>query len=130
MHRLLRTHYGSVDLRNRRVRASIGVRERLDAYFAGDLRVLDGPTDTNGTPFQKTVWGMPNAVRAVGLTNGTNPLGIVVPCHRVIGSNGTLTGCGGGLARKSWLLRHEGFPLTKEARLGGGADRQLTLFAQ
>ena len=84
---------------------------------------------TAGTPFQRSVWaalveipagetvsyaalarriGRPAAVRAVGLANGANPVGIVVPCHRVIGSNGALTGYGGGLPRKAWLLRHEG----------------------
>ena len=83
----------------------------------------------NGTPFQKRVWealrtvpagktasyaelavrvGSPAAVRAVGAANGANPVAIVVPCHRIIGSNGTLTGYGGGLERKTWLLRHEG----------------------
>jgi methylated-DNA-[protein]-cysteine S-methyltransferase len=90
---------------------------------------------TNGTPFQQTVWaalreipcgqtisyatlarriGRPSAVRAVGLANGANPVGIVIPCHRVIGANGTLTGYGGGLDRKRWLLSHEagGFRLS------------------
>ena len=84
---------------------------------------------TAGTPFQKTVWktlrkiecghtisyaelarriGRPSAVRAVGLANGQNPVSVVVPCHRVIGSDGRLTGYGGGLPRKKWLLEHEG----------------------
>jgi methylated-DNA-[protein]-cysteine S-methyltransferase len=83
----------------------------------------------NGTPFQQRVWralrmvraghtasyseiariiGAPAAVRAVGAANGANPVAVVVPCHRIIGSNGTLTGYGGGLRRKEWLLRHEG----------------------
>ncbi len=149
MHRLLRTHYGTVDLREARER--IGVRERLDAYFDGDLHALDVPTDTNGTRFQKTVWaalrtiapgtalsygvlarkiGMPDAVRAVGLANGANPLGIVVPCHRVIGADGSLTGYGGGLARKAWLLRHEGFVFTQGSHSRGDTDRQLALFEQ
>ena len=95
-----------------------------------DLSVIDKlPVKTAGTPFQKSVWralrrikcgstinyaelarriGRPTAVRAVGLANGQNPVSVVVPCHRVIGSDGTLTGYGGGLPRKKWLLEHEG----------------------
>jgi methylated-DNA-[protein]-cysteine S-methyltransferase len=106
------------------------VIERLRAYFGGDLGVLDAiPVDLHGTQFQCKVWralrriatgkvisygelarriGAPTAVRAVGLANGANPVPVVVPCHRVIGSNGKLTGYGGGLDRKAWLLRHEG----------------------
>jgi O-6-methylguanine DNA methyltransferase len=102
----------------------------LDQYFAGKLDALDGlAIATGGTPFQNRVWaalrtipagrtlsygalalqiGMPAAVRAVGLANGANPIGIVVPCHRVIGANGKLTGYGGGVERKAWLLSHEG----------------------
>jgi methylated-DNA-[protein]-cysteine S-methyltransferase len=103
--------------------------ERVRAYFAGDLRALDGiRVATIGTPFQKRVWsalrripvgettsyraiamaiGNPAAVRAVGMANGRNPVALVVPCHRVIASDGTLCGYGGGLWRKEWLLRHE-----------------------
>ncbi len=103
---------------------------RLKAYFAGDLEAIASiPTATNGTPFQRDVWaalrlipvgttctyqqiaariGKPNACRAVGLANGANPVAIIVPCHRVIGSNARLTGYGGGLHRKQWLLAHEG----------------------
>jgi O-6-methylguanine DNA methyltransferase len=101
----------------------------LDAYFAGrsaDSRAL--PLAMHGTPFERRVWesllripagqtrsygdiavevGLPNGARAVGLANGANPIAIVVPCHRVIGSTGTLTGYGGGLDRKQWLLEHE-----------------------
>jgi O-6-methylguanine DNA methyltransferase len=101
----------------------------LDAYFAGnaaDARAL--PLTMHGTDFERRVWerlltippgqtrsygevaaalGMRNGARAVGLANGANPLAIIVPCHRVIGSNGTLTGYGGGLDRKQWLLEHE-----------------------
>ena len=129
MHRLLRAHYGErVELREQRER--IGVRERLDAYFAGDLQaIVDVPTRTEGTPFQRAVWnamraippgttttygqlaralGMPKAARAVGLASGANPIAIVVPCHRVIGADGALTGYGGGISRKTWLLHHEG----------------------
>ena len=106
-----------------------GVSSALKAYFDGELTAIDGlAVCADGTPFQQTVWralrdipcgqtisystlarriGRPTAVRAVGLANGSNPVGIVVPCHRVIGANGTLTGYGGGLDRKRWLLAHE-----------------------
>ncbi len=102
----------------------------LQRYFAGDLRALDSiEVDTGGTPFQQEVWralrripagstwsyarlareiGRPSAVRAVAAANGANPVSIVIPCHRVIGSDGSLTGYGGGLPRKRWLLVHEG----------------------
>jgi methylated-DNA-[protein]-cysteine S-methyltransferase len=102
-------------------------------YFKGDIAVLSGlPVAASGTPFQNDVWralrkikdgttvsygelarriGKPKAVRAVGLANGQNPISIVVPCHRVIGSDGSLTGYGGGLPRKQWLLSHEGVSL-------------------
>jgi O-6-methylguanine DNA methyltransferase len=106
------------------------VRDAIAAYFAGDLTALDRvPVKTNGTTFQKDVWsalrsipagetvsygalaariGRPRAVRAVGLANGRNPVGVIVPCHRVIGANGTLTGYAGGVERKRALLAHEG----------------------
>src|SRR5581483_1764216 len=98
---------------------------QLEAYFAGELRDFDLPLAPAGTPFQMRVWkalraipfgetqsygelandlGDRNASRAVGLANGRNPIGIVVPCHRVIGANGALTGYGGGIERKRWLL--------------------------
>jgi methylated-DNA-[protein]-cysteine S-methyltransferase len=104
-------------------------RAQLQAYFAGELREFELPLAAEGTPFQQRVWralcdipygetisygelarriGQPTASRAVGLANGQNPIAIVVPCHRVIGANGTLTGYGGGLERKRWLLAHEG----------------------
>jgi methylated-DNA-[protein]-cysteine S-methyltransferase len=104
-------------------------RRQLVAYFAGRLKVFDLPLAPNGTEFQRRVWsaltkipfgattsyaqlarrvGNEAAVRAVGAANGRNPIPIIVPCHRVIGSNGSLTGFGGGLPRKQWLLRHEG----------------------
>lgn len=103
-------------------------RKQLAAYFAGELTEFDLPMKMIGTEFQKTVWrellnipfgvtisygeladrvGNPNASRAVGAANGRNPISIIVPCHRVIGSNGKLTGYGGGLERKEWLLAHE-----------------------
>ncbi len=101
---------------------------QLHAYFAGERLDFDFARDAVGTPFQHDVWnalreiplgetvsygelarrlGRPNASRAVGAANGANPLPIVVPCHRVIGSNGNLTGFGGGLPTKRWLLDHE-----------------------
>jgi methylated-DNA-[protein]-cysteine S-methyltransferase len=104
---------------------------QLKAYFACDLRDFDLPLVMNGTPFQVRVWqalleipygetrsyaqqarvvGAPDAVRAVGAANGRNPIPIVVPCHRVIGSNGKLTGFGGGLPLKRWLLDLESSP--------------------
>ena len=108
----------------------LGVSEMLRAYLDGDLHALDGvAVDPGGTEFQQTVWsalrkipvgatrtygqlaasiGRPTASRAVGLANACNPVAIVIPCHRVIGSNAALTGYAGGLPRKQWLLRHEG----------------------
>ena len=128
MHRLLARHYGSFTLEPGD--APAGIVSALDAYFAGDLAALDTvPIATGGTEFQRTVWaalrripagetsgygalaariGKPGAARAVGLANGSNPIGIVVPCHRVIGASGTLTGYAGGVERKAWLLQHEG----------------------
>lgn len=107
------------------------IRQRIQDYFAGDLAAIDAlPVATAGTEFQRTVWkmlraipcgqimtygqmaaqlGNPGASRAVGLANGSNPISVVVPCHRVIGSNGTLTGYAGGVERKKWLLMHEGY---------------------
>lgn len=120
--------------------AFAAARVQLDAYFAGDLQTFDLPLAAKGTAFQHQVWtalralpygtttsygalavtlGRPlGAARAVGACNGRNPIGIVVPCHRVIGSTGGIVGYAGGLARKRWLLEHE-------ARVAGGA---LTLF--
>ncbi|MEV1051893.1 methylated-DNA--[protein]-cysteine S-methyltransferase [Streptomyces sp. NPDC049887] len=104
------------------------VVRQLDAYFAGELKDFDLPLHLAGTPFQRTVWeqlllipygetrsygelagalGNPGASRAVGLANGKNPIGIIVPCHRVIGASGGLTGYGGGLDRKQRLLAFE-----------------------
>ncbi|HUR51817.1 MAG TPA: methylated-DNA--[protein]-cysteine S-methyltransferase [Mycobacteriales bacterium] len=104
------------------------VREQLNAYFSRDLKEFDVPLAVRGTPFQQQVWdalrtipygetwsyrelaeaiGRPTAVRAVGLANGRNPVSVVVPCHRVVGANGSLTGYGGGLPAKQWLLAHE-----------------------
>ncbi|MCN7351971.1 methylated-DNA--[protein]-cysteine S-methyltransferase [Escherichia coli] len=110
-----------------------GLSDKLREYFAGNLSIIDTlPTATGGTPFQREVWktlrtipcgqvmhygqlaeqlGRPGAARAVGAANGSNPISIVVPCHRVIGRNGTMTGYAGGVLRKEWLLRHEGYLL-------------------
>jgi O-6-methylguanine DNA methyltransferase len=131
MHRLLQVHYGEVELVPEH--DALGLRDRIAGYFAGDFDAFEGlPLLTNGTPFQRSVWdalltipvgtttsygalarslGDVKATRAVGLANGANPIAIVVPCHRVIGVDGTLTGYGGGLHRKAWLLRHEGVVL-------------------
>ncbi len=105
-----------------------GALGQLRAYFAGTLRRFDVPLAPEGTPFQQRVWrellkipygettsygelarriGSPNGSRAVGLANGANPISIIVPCHRVIGSTGKLTGYGGGLKTKEWLLALE-----------------------
>ena len=130
MHRLLRLHYGAgrVTVVDRGSRSAVWYS--VKAYFAGELTAIDGIlVETGGTVFQRSVWTAlreipvgqtlsygalatrlqcPKAVRAVGLANGANPVGIVVPCHRIIGSDGSLTGYGGGVARKRWLLNHEG----------------------
>jgi methylated-DNA-[protein]-cysteine S-methyltransferase len=106
-----------------------GLSEVVARYFGGDLQAIETiPVQTSGTPFQREVWralrgipcgtttsygqlaqhiGHPTAVRAVGLANGANPIAVIVPCHRVIGANGSLTGYGGGIERKRWLLDHE-----------------------
>ena len=108
----------------------LGLRSILAAYFSGDFAAFDGVTlDAGGTPFEANAWralraipagktrsygeqaravGAPRAVRAIGAANGRNPISIAIPCHRVIGANGTLTGYAGGIARKRWLLAHEG----------------------
>jgi len=105
------------------------VTDRITAYFAGDIRAVESlPVDTGGTTFQLLVWealrkikpgttasytevaktiGRENAARPVGMATGRNPIPIVIPCHRVIASDGTLGGSGGGLERKKWLLSHE-----------------------
>ena len=148
MRHLLRLHYGEVELSPGKAPAT--TVQALGAYFAGDHAALDCvPTEVSGTAFQRDVWaalrqippgtttsygtlavriGRPKAVRAVGLANGANPIAIVVPCHRVIGASGALTGFGGGLHRKRWLLEHEGallpFPATSPAAWrGSGVER-------
>ncbi len=131
MHRLLRRGCGPFTLQSGP--APRAVRDALDGYFAGAFAALAGlAVDAGGSPFQRRVWqalrsippgcttsygalaaslGQPGASRAVGLANGANPVAIVVPCHRVIGANSSLTGFGGGLPRKRWLLQHEGVQL-------------------
>lgn len=132
MRRLLRLHYGQ-NGRNFVVkdgRIPKVIKQQLAAYFAGDLTAVDHiAVATGGTCFQRNVWealrhippgktlsygamakkiGRPKAVRAVGPANGANPIAIVIPCHRVIGADASLTGYGGGMDRKRWLLNHEG----------------------
>ena len=130
MRQLLDRYYGKGGYTLAPARDPGGLTRAMRAYFKGDIGVIDRlPVATAGTPFQTDVWralrkirsgmtisyaelarriGRPRAVRAAGLANGQNPISIVVPCHRVIGSNGSLTGYGSGLPRKQWLLRHEG----------------------
>jgi methylated-DNA-[protein]-cysteine S-methyltransferase len=132
MMKLLTRRYAEVRLKQ--VADPHGFSTRLENYFAGDYESLAAiPVDTGGTPFQQQVWtalrdipvgetcaysrlaariGKPNAARAVGMANSLNPVAIVLPCHRVIGCNATLTGYAGGLARKRWLLGHEQAILT------------------
>jgi methylated-DNA-[protein]-cysteine S-methyltransferase len=124
----MRRRLGAVEA-TRNDDAHAPIHAALAAYFAGELAAVDAlAVDGGGTPFQHQVWralrtiapgatatyadiardiGRPRAVRAVGAANGANPISIVVPCHRVIGSGGALTGYAGGLERKSWLLEHE-----------------------
>jgi len=128
MLRLLRLYQPSGALRP--ARAPDVMRDALAAYFAGETGALDRiEVRTGGSAFQQKVWralrtlpagrtttygrlaariGAPKAIRAVGAANGANPVSVVVPCHRLIGANGRLTGYGGGLDRKRWLLAHEG----------------------
>ena len=139
MKELLRLQYGAVTLREARAPAEI--RAALTGYFKGDLDRLDTIDGASrGTPFQRKVWtalptipagttmsygalaaklDMPKAMRAVGHANGSNPLSVVVPCHRLIGANGSLVKYGGGLERKRWLLEHEGVVLPKAANTSG-----------
>ncbi|QCR36064.1 methylated-DNA--[protein]-cysteine S-methyltransferase [Nissabacter sp. SGAir0207] len=133
MDRLLGLHYGRQGVELREARDPHGLTRALADYFDGNLGIIDTlPTATGGTEFQRQVWaalrtipcgetlsygalaqrlGRPGASRAVGAANGANPISIVVPCHRVIGSAGVLTGYAGGVTRKAWLLRHEGASL-------------------
>lgn len=125
---LLRKRYGDFQLTQ--MVDPCGFSNQVRAYFAGDYRCLDTiPVNTGGTAFQQQVWsalrtipagtttsygrlaaqlGKPSASRAVGAANALNPIAIVLPCHRVVGANASLTGYAGGLERKHWLLQHEG----------------------
>ena len=132
MRRWLRLHYGEHGFSLQSAVNPGGFSAAIAAYFAGNLAAIAPlPVATGGTEFQRTVWqalrqipcgetlsyaalarsiGRDAAVRAVGLANGSNPISVVVPCHRVIGSDGSLTGYGGGIERKRWLLAHERRP--------------------
>jgi methylated-DNA-[protein]-cysteine S-methyltransferase len=124
-HRLDDRELGEPDQGGRDVEPFKAAADQLDAYFAGERTTFDLPLAARGSDFQQRVWaallgipygatesygdlaqriGSPGAARAVGLANGKNPIGIVIPCHRVVGSNGSLTGYGGGLDRKRQLL--------------------------
>lgn len=129
MRRLLRAHYGERGFELRAGRGPSAVTDALAAFLSGALHAIDAvEVRTGGTEFQRRVWsalrripsavtcsygelateiGKPSASRAVGRANGANPVAIVVPCHRVIGADGSLTGYGGGIDRKRWLLEHE-----------------------
>jgi methylated-DNA-[protein]-cysteine S-methyltransferase len=133
---LLRLQYGAAVLQD--AKSPIDIKAALSEYFEGRLASLNAiKWRVAGTPFQRRVWtalrsipvgttisygvlaaqlDMPRATRAVGHANGDNPISIVVPCHRVIGADGSLTGYGGGLARKRWLLQHEGVVLKADSR--------------
>lgn len=129
MRRLLGLHCGTNEFTLKPVCNPRGLTDAIRRYFLGELQAIDNlPVQTTGTRFQREVWralraipcgatisygqlakqiGRPAAVRAVGLANASNPVPVVVPCHRVIGSDGSLTGYGGGIDRKRWLLDHE-----------------------
>jgi methylated-DNA-[protein]-cysteine S-methyltransferase len=145
MRELLRLQYGAVDLKD--ARAPREIRSALTAYFKGDLdRLKTIKWRVAGTPFQRKVWtalpkipvgttmsygalaaklNVPRAMRAVGHANGSNPISVVVPCHRLIGASGALVKYGGGLERKRWLLRHEGVTLIPNQRPRSGATSGL-----
>ena len=127
---LLERQYGKGKVALKEARTSSDATGAIARYFKGDLQAIDRVKTANGgTEFQRKVWkalraipagrttsygalakklGLPQAARAVGLANGANPIAIVVPCHRVVGADGSLTGYGGGMRRKQWLLKHEG----------------------
>jgi methylated-DNA-[protein]-cysteine S-methyltransferase len=136
LRQLLRLQYGTPVLQQ--ARAPDDIRSALSRYFKGELGSLAAiKWRVAGTAFQRKVWtalrtipagttlsygalaaqlGMPKAVRAVGHANGSNPISVVVPCHRMVGADGSLTGYGGGLERKRWLLQHEGVALKAPGR--------------
>lgn len=133
MEQLLELHYRTEGYERVAASNPNGLSRQMKSYFEGDLSIIETlPSATAGTPFQREVWqalrtipcgqvmhygqlaeqlGRPGAARAVGAANGSNPVSVVVPCHRVIGRNGTMTGYAGGVQRKEWLLRHEGYLL-------------------
>jgi methylated-DNA-[protein]-cysteine S-methyltransferase len=135
MRELLRLQHGAVDLKERP--APREMRSALSTYFNGEFEAPRTiKTRLGGTPFQRQVWtalagipagttmsygamaarlGSPRAMRAVGHANGANPLSVVIPCHRLIGADGSLVKYGGGLHRKRWLLAHEGVVLKNAA---------------
>jgi methylated-DNA-[protein]-cysteine S-methyltransferase len=141
---LLKRHYADFQLRE--MIDPQGFSSLITAYLAGDLACIDRiPVSTGGTAFQQQVWsalrtippgtvrtygelaaqlGKPTAARAVGMTNALNPIAIVVPCHRLLGANGALTGYAGGLERKRWLLQHEGVRFTHEILQTDGTRRK------
>ena len=132
INRQLQIHYGKGGFTIDLACNPYGLSATISRYFGGELAAIDTVSvATGGTPFQREVWeelrnipcgatmsygevarriGHPTAVRAVGAANGDNPIAVVVPCHRVIGANGSLTGYGGGIERKRWLLDHEKRP--------------------
>ena len=136
MRDLLRRQHGPIALKG--APAPRGIVQALSAYFAGELdRLASIPWRVAGTPFQRKVWtalprippgttvsygalaaslGSPRAMRAVGHANGANPISVVIPCHRLIGADGSLVKYGSGLARKRWLLAHEGVDVTFASR--------------
>jgi len=148
LERLAAARFGAVELVDGRCTDSVA---RLEAWLEGDLLAFDGaPLMLGGTDFQRRVWDAllripagetrtygqlaaelglnPGAARAVGLANGANPISIAVPCHRVVGADGSLTGYAGGLERKRWLLQHEGVALDGDRVLTPAEARQTALF--
>jgi methylated-DNA-[protein]-cysteine S-methyltransferase len=141
---LLRLQHGPISLTE--AAAPRATTQALSAYFEGELaRLNDIPWRVAGTPFQRKVWtalpkippgmtmsygalaaslGSPRAMRAVGHANGANPISVVIPCHRLIGADGSLVKYGGGLARKRWLLQHEGVNLPAPAGEAGPSRRE------
>lgn len=150
MMKLLQKRLAHVELQP--VKNPAGMSQRVEQYFAGELTALaDAPMATGGTDFQRQVWNglrqiapgdvctygelanqldNPKAVRAVGMANSLNPISIALPCHRVVGASGKLTGYAGGIARKQWLLAHEGWTgLSKKKASKNSHVAQLSVFS-
>ena len=145
MTELLKPRYGDFCLK--KSRDPCGFSSRTRAYLHGEYQALDEiPISTGGTPFQQCVWatlrtippgivmtygemaaklGKPSAFRAVGAANALNPIALVIPCHRLVGANGSLTGYAGGLERKRWLLEHEGVEVIGDASKGKASVERL-----